>query len=229
MTALQAVRRWFETPPRFLHSRGALRRPGARVLDVGCGNHSPALTKRYFPRCVYHGIDSSRWNRDAADDAAMDRFFDLDLERPDELDAVEDGAYDAVFCSHVLEHVREPYEVAGKLASKLAGDALLYVEVPSGRSLKLPRARDGWFGIRGVLNFYDDETHRTMVDLPRLRATLEERGCHVSPPRYRRLWRRCLLLPAYVLAGLAWRGYVPASVVWDVTGFAQYVIARRRT
>jgi 2-polyprenyl-3-methyl-5-hydroxy-6-metoxy-1,4-benzoquinol methylase len=227
MTVLEPVRRWFEAPPRFLHARSALRRPGARVLDVGCGNHSPALTKRHFPRCVYHGIDSSRWNRDAEDDAAMDRFFDLDLEQPDALDAVEDGAYDAVFCSHVLEHVGEPYAVAGKLASKLAREALLYIEVPSGRSLKLPRARDGWFGIRGVLNFWDDETHRTMVDLSRLRAALEDQGYRVTPPRYRRLWRRCLLLPAYVLAGLAWRGYVPASVVWDVAGFAQYVVARR--
>src|SRR5262249_23434042 len=97
----------------------------------------------------------------------------------------------------------------------------------SARSLGLPRARDGWFGIKGVLNFRDDATHREMVDLSRLRATLEAKGFRVSPPRYRRLWRRCLLLPAYALAALVLRGYVPASVVWDVTGFAQYVVARR--
>jgi hypothetical protein len=36
-----------------------------------------------------------------------------------------------------------------------------------------------------------------------------------------------VLLPAYALAGLVLRGYVPASVVWDVTGFAEYLVARR--
>jgi SAM-dependent methyltransferase len=227
MTAIGALRRWLEAPPRFLHTRSALGRPGARVLDVGCGNHSPALTKRHFPRCVYHGVDSARWNRDAVDDAAMDRFFPLDLERPDELDVLDDGAYDAIICSHVLEHVSDPYAVAGKLASKLAPGGVLYVEVPSARSLGLPRARDGWFGIRGVLNFHDDETHSTLVDLPRLRGALEAQGFQVPPPRHRRLWRRCVLLPAYALAGLVLRGYVPASVVWDVTGFADYLVARR--
>ena len=198
------------------------------MLDVGCGNHSPALTKRHFPRCVYHGIDNREWNRDRVDEAAMDRFFDFDLEEPGQLDAIEDGSYDAVICSHVLEHVSHPYEVAERLAAKVAGGGLLYIEVPSLRSLTLPRARHGWFGIKGVLNFYDDETHRAMVDLGRLRARLEERGYRVSAPRFRRLWRRCVLLPAYALAGLLWRGYVPASVVWDVAGFAQYIVAQRR-
>jgi 2-polyprenyl-3-methyl-5-hydroxy-6-metoxy-1,4-benzoquinol methylase len=219
--------RWFELPPRLLHTRRALARPGARVLDVGCGNHSPALTKRHFPRCVYHGIDNSRWNRDAADEAAMDRFFDLDLDDPAQLDRIENGGYDAVICSHVLEHVRDPHALAGRLAGKLAPEGVLYVEVPSRRSLALPRTRDGRLGVKGVLNFHDDETHRTMVDLERLAATLRERGCAVTAPRYRRLWRRLVFLPAYVFAGLLWRGYVPASVLWDITGFAQYVVARR--
>jgi hypothetical protein len=227
MTLLTRVRRWFELPPRLLHLRRVLARPGARVLDVGCGNHSPALTKQFFPQCVYHGVDSGRWNRDAADDQAMDRFFDLDLEQPSQLDAVPEAAYDAVICSHVLEHVQDPYGVAARLLPKLAAGGMLYVEVPSPRSLKLPRARHGWLGIKGVLNFHDDETHRAMVDLPRVAALLQARGSVVSSPRYRRLWRRCLLLPAYVAAGLCWRGYVPASVVWDVAGFAQYVVARR--
>lgn len=28
-----------------------------RLLDVGCGDHSASITKRYFPQCRYFGID----------------------------------------------------------------------------------------------------------------------------------------------------------------------------
>jgi len=227
MNPLKAVYRWYEYPHRLLALRTVLRRPGATVLDVGCGNHSPALTKKYFPHCVYHGLDCTRWNRDAADDRAMDRFFDIDLEFPERLAALPENAYDAIVCSHVLEHVGQPYAVAEQLVRRLKAGGTMYVECPSPRSRAFPRARDGWCGIRGCLNFYDDPTHRTLVDLGELSARMRRRGYAVGRPRQRSLWRRWLFLPAYVAAGMLCRGYVPASVVWDVTGFAQYVVVRR--
>src|SRR5690606_447505 len=140
---------------------------------VGCGNHSPALTKKYFPSCVYHGLDRGRWNHDAEDDAAMDHFFGIDLDAPEQLDAVGDGHYDVIICSHVLEHVPRPEAVAGRLIEKLKPEGALYIEVPSERSLRLPRASEGWFGIKGCLNFYDGKTHVTMVRLTELREALE--------------------------------------------------------
>jgi len=222
------VYRWFEYPHRFVATRARLHKPGAAVLDVGCGNHSPSLTKAYFPTCVYHGIDrDDSWNLDPRDVAAMDRFFRIDLDQPDALAVVPDGAYDVVMCSHLLEHLASPEETALQLARKLRPDGLLFLEVPSRRSLRFPRAAQGWFRIRGVLNFYDDPTHREIVDLGRVGARLRAVGLEVDETRPRRLWRRILLLPAYVVAGLILRGYVPATVVWDVTGFAELVVARR--
>jgi SAM-dependent methyltransferase len=219
--------RWFEYPHRFAATRARLARPGAVVLDVGCGNHSPSLTKDYFPRCVYHGVDrDDSWNLDPRDLAAMDRFFRADLDRPDALDDVPDRSYDVVLASHLLEHLKEPEDVALRLARKLRPGGLLFLEVPSRRSLRLPRAADGWLGIRGCLNFYDDPTHREVVDLGRIGARLRTAGLEVDPVRPRRLRRRIVLLPAYVLAGLILRGYVPATVVWDLTGFAAHVVAR---
>jgi SAM-dependent methyltransferase len=227
MNPLATLYRWFEIPPKLVVTREVMRRPGARLLDVGCGNHSPAITKRYFPQSVYHALDSSRWNRDARDDGLIDRFFDLDLEDVDRLDQIEDGYYDAVICNHVLEHVSDPYRAAGRLARKLRPGGVMFIEVPSERSLKLPRAIDGWMGIRGCLNFHDDVTHRTMVDLEKLRTILQADGYACTSPRYRFWLRRVVFLPAYVIAGLLMRGYVPASVVWDVTGFAKYIVVRR--
>ncbi|HSD66849.1 MAG TPA: methyltransferase domain-containing protein, partial [Vicinamibacteria bacterium] len=167
------------------------------------------------------------WRLDPRDRAAMDRFFRADLDRPEALDVVPDGSYDVVLGSHLLEHLRAPEDVALRLAGKLRPGGLLFLEVPSRRSLRLPRAADGWLGIRGCLNFYDDPTHRQLVDLGRIGARLRATGLQVDGIRPRRLRRRIVLLPAYVLAGLILRGYVPATVVWDVTGFAEFLVAQR--
>lgn len=229
MNLLRAIYRWFERPHRLLAVWPAVSRPGATLLDVGCGNHSPSLTKRHLPQCVYHGLDRQNWNRDERDLACIDRFFDSDLSRPEGLAAVPEAAYDAVICSHVLEHLPNPEAVIKSLAAKVKPGGRLYLEVPSPHSVRLPRAIQGWYGIRGCLNFYDDVTHQTLVALPRLAEQLQRQGFRVSPIRYRFLWRRILLLPGYVLAGLVLRGYVPASVVWDITGFAQSLVAERPT
>jgi SAM-dependent methyltransferase len=227
MTVLSRTWQWFEQPHRLLAVREALAAPGSYVLDVGCGNHSPSMTKKYFKNCVYHGVDNSDWNRDAQDMAVIDRFYDLDLEKPETLAAIEDCRYDAIVCSHVLEHVTNPQDVVDALLHKLKPGALLYIEVPSERSLTLPRAKEGWFGIKGCLNFFDDETHRTMVELDQIAGHIREQGFEASGARYRWLWRRVVLLPLYAAAGLALRGYVPASVVWDASGFAKYIVVRR--
>jgi SAM-dependent methyltransferase len=219
--------RWLEAPPRLVAVRRGLGREPRSVLDVGCGNHSPTVTKRHFPGCQYHGVDRRSWNVDDRDRAAMDRYFDLDLQQPDELGTIEDGWYEAVLLSHVLEHLDDPYRVVTEVASKVAPGGVLYVETPSPRSMTLPPARARRLGFRGCLNFHDDPTHRTLVDLPRVRGLLAARGFEVGPVQPRWSWRRVLLLPAYAAAGLASRGYVPASVVWEVTRFAHWILARR--
>ncbi len=224
LKTLRDIYAWFEYPHRFLAVRDVLSRPGATVLDIGCGNHSPSLTKRYFPACRYVGVDCQVWNRDAADEAAMDRFFPIDLDQPAALTAIPDAAYDVIFCSHVLEHLHQPVKVFQDLLPKLRPGGLLYVEIPSARSLRFPPARNGWFGIRGCLNFWDDPTHRALVSLPRLMEIARAHRFIIRRAGRRFLWRRVLLLPCYMLAGIILRGYVPASVLWDAIGFAEYVL-----
>lgn len=225
----QFVRRlydWFMYPHWLVSVRKFLRSERPRLLDVGCGNHSPRTAKRYLPLCEYHGLDRARWNRDAADDRCMERFFDVDLEDLRALDQVPDGYYDAVICSHVLEHVADPYGVAHRLTAKLKPGGVLYVETPSARSLSLPRAKNGWWLIRGCLNYYDDESHRTFVDLRQLATELQAGGLRVFGPRRRRLWRRIWCLPVYILAVLIVKRFIPASIVWDVAGFADVLVAQ---
>lgn len=223
-----ALYMWLEEPHRFVFTRAQLSQPGALVLDIGCGNHSPSMTKKHFPSCVYYGLDREDWNKDAADFRAMDEYIQSDLESPMGLSMVQDGSIDVVICSHLLEHVGEPKRIVRELATKLTRSGVLYVETPAERSLRLPRAADGWMGIKGCLNFYDDPTHKVPVNLRILARDLRADGFRASPVRKRFLWRRAILLPAYATAGLITRGYVPASVVWDVTGFAEYILVRSR-
>ena len=224
-----SVRAWLEVPHRFVFARNHLALPAARVLDVGCGNHSPSITKKYFPDSVYVGLDREPWNVEELDYRMMDEYIHSDLESPDCLGAVPDGSFDVVICSHVLEHIDDPLETASQLATKLKPSGLMYIETPAKISAHLPRAATGWMGVRGCLNFRDDETHKALVDLSMLRRRLETEGFRVSAIRRRFLWRRVLLLPGYVAAGLLMRGYIPASVLWDVTGFAQFVLVEGRS
>ena len=68
-------------PMKFRMVRNRLITPAPRILDIGCGNGSPTVTKRWFPACHYAGADIQRYKLSDADMAAMDEFFPLVRER----------------------------------------------------------------------------------------------------------------------------------------------------
>jgi SAM-dependent methyltransferase len=223
----KALYDWFMIPHRIVAVRRHLSAQRPLILDVGCGNHSPRITKCYLPSCVYHGVDNGRWNLDEQDDRCMDRFYRLNIEAEGALAVVPDGQYDAALCSHVLEHLDKPYELISRIAAKVKPGGTLYVETPSPRSLRLPRTHDGWLGVRGCLSFYDDETHRAPVDLGRVAGILCENGFRVRGPSVSRLWRRVFFLPLYLAAVVVAKRFIPASLLWDVTGFADCLTAEK--
>lgn len=218
---------WLVYPHRIAFVRRHLPPGGCRILDIGCGNHSPKITKRYLPDCEYHGVHNARWNLDENDDRCVDRLFELDLNDSAALEQIPVGEYDAVICSHILEHLSSPMGALTKLADAVKPGGVIYVEVPSKRSLRLPRAANGWMGFRGCLNFRDDETHVEWVDPDMVARVLRDADFAVRGPCYRWMWRRVLLFPFYCVGCLFAKGFIPASVLWDVTGFAVCVTAVR--
>jgi hypothetical protein len=78
-----------------------------RILDIGCGNHSPTVTKRWFPGCHYSGADIQQYNNSEDDLAGMDAFYPLGMDGSG-YDAIPDANFDFVILNHVLEHMSFP-------------------------------------------------------------------------------------------------------------------------
>lgn len=124
-----------------------------KILDIGCGNHSPVLTKQYFPMCQYHGVDIvDDYNLDNNDRKLIDSFY-LVTEGGEGYEKIQEHYYDIVVMNHVIEHMKNPKEIFQQIISKVAPGGLIWVAFPSEKSLSLPPANSG------SLHFSDDDSH----------------------------------------------------------------------
>jgi len=102
---------------RLTHDRVEVKRPVARVLDLGCGNGRHAV---YFAREGFQaaGIDLSPQAVEWARDWAQRENLDIDFRVAGiEQNPFEDGSFDAVVSHGVLDHV--PMETARKAAEEV--------------------------------------------------------------------------------------------------------------
>ncbi len=208
-------------PPKLKPFR-RLRGENVAILDVGCGNHSPSVAKHWFPTAAYHAIDCVVYNNTPDDVTAIDSFYCLDLQTSS-LDEVPDDHFDAIIMAHVIEHVTNGEDVIRALARKLKPGGRIYVECPSEQSLKLPSGVDS-------LNFHDDPSHVRLYSLPVLRRACEDSGLRVLQAAVRRdpVWMcvGLLQLPRQVKALIGQhKPYGPG--LWDLLGFAHFVLAER--
>src|SRR5205809_5931906 len=123
-------------PPRFSQCYGKRRNTQFTMFDVGCGNHSPSLTRHWFPQCRYIGLDREAYKNDERDFAAMEQFIKADLTL-ETLAGIEDSSFDVIMLVHVLEHLpkAEGVSVLASLCRKLKPRGDFYIEFPSARSL----------------------------------------------------------------------------------------------
>ena len=191
-----------------------------KLLDVGCGNHQPTKTKRYFPSCAYYGVDiTSDYNNDEADLRAMERFWQIDLTRL-QFGEIPDSFFDAIVMNHVIEHLANGDRVVAALIPKLKPGGIVYVEFPGPRSLGLP-------SMPGTLNFKDDPSHVRLFTAAEVSRVMEAGGCRVLDAGTRRVWARVAATPLVMAYHRARRGTFLGGALWDLTGFAEYVLARR--
>jgi SAM-dependent methyltransferase len=211
-------------PMKFRFVRGKLA-PGARILDVGCGNKSPTVTKKWFPDCNYAGADIQRYNNSDADLAAMDEFFLLGADGTG-YDAIPEASYDLVILNHVIEHMATPEPIVAELCGKLKPGGYMWIAFPSKRSLTLPHSVDE------TLNFYDDPTHVRVPDLDAIVKTLAANGVEVI---HRGRSREGFLTSVADVFKLSKRLLVKAVTgrfsgrgMWYILGFEDHVFGRRK-
>ena len=130
--------------------------PGIRILDVGCGNHSPSVTKMCYPACEYYGVDRTQeYNLSLLDLTSMDKFYEIDLSSPVNISsAIPDNFFDCIIMSHIIEHLFQGKEILKEFIKKLKTNGIIYLEFPGVRSLTLPTFKRPF--CRGCFNFYDD-------------------------------------------------------------------------
>lgn len=197
--------------------------PGARVLDVGCGNNSPRDAKILRPDLVYHGLDVGDYNQG---DASITYADSYDVVAPDRFaDAIGryEGQMDAVVSSHNLEHCLDPQAVLQAMARALRPGGRLYLAFPCEESVRFPSRR-------GTLNFFDDPTHRLVPAWSGVLAKLRECGLatDLTCQRYRPGLLFVIGLLLEPLGRLAARN-VPGSATWALYGFESIIWARRES
>jgi SAM-dependent methyltransferase len=192
------------------------------LLDIGAGNYSATNTKKWFPNCVYHGVDRDRAYNNSEDDfKLMDKFYELDLTLL-HFESIPDQYFDAIMMSHVIEHLPNGIEVVKALTSKLKPGGLFYLEYPGAKSTTLPSKK-------GTLNFFDDDTHCRIYNKIELFNAFLASNCIPLKGGTRRDIQNILMIPIKIIHNKLKYGYVMGSIFWDLLGFAEFVLARKKS
>ncbi len=197
------------------------------LLDVGCGNNSYLLSKKWLPLGAYHGIDKEFWHGNEADYKAMDKVFFIDVENDlNKLSEVENDTYEVIIVAYIIEHIINAYEVLEALIPKLKKGGLIYVEAPNPKTLGMPPAV-------GFANFNDDPTHVQIYDYFSISHMFLKKGMKIERAGTRRDWFRIFFFTQIgILMNLFY--YIPfkqklsAIGLWDFLGISFYVIARKK-
>lgn len=212
-------------PTKFLYVRRqilSLARP--MILDVGCGNNSPTITKHWFPKCFYAGADIQQYNNDADDLKAMDVFYPVGADGSG-YDAIPDRTFDFIILHHVIEHMQDPRAVLTSLCSKLKPGGYIWIAFPSLRSLSFPSAADG------TLHFCDDDSHVYIPGIGEVsNILLASKVKVVHAGRTRDIARTLVgagVLPWAILKKLS-TGRLAARGLWYLLGFEDHVLGHRK-
>lgn len=191
------------------------------ILDIGAGSHSASITKAWFPNCVYHGIDISKnYYNDEKDFLLMDKFYEMDLTKLD-FNVIPDNFFDVILMSHIIEHLHNGDKVIESMLQKLKAGGIIYIEYPAFKSTKLPSMRE-------TLNFFDDPTHCRIYALIEIYNLLMRNNLNILEGGIRRQWINIIIFPLKSIIQLLTKGYIRAGVMWDLAGFAEYAVARKK-
>lgn len=98
--------------------------PGSRILDVGAGS---GPYRHLFDHCAYRAHDFGQ--------ESSTEYTDLDFVSDILSIPAPDGAFDALLCTEVLEHVPQPIAALGEMHRLLRPGGTLLLTAPLGSVL----------------------------------------------------------------------------------------------
>ena len=212
-------------PMKFKFVRNRLSGQPPRILDVGCGNHSPSLTKRWFPGCHYSGADIQRYNNSDEDLAAMDTFYEVGVDGSG-YDAIPNDSFDFVLLNHVIEHMTLPEPIVASLCAKIKPGGFIWIAFPSLRSLSLPSSVDE------TLNFCDDSTHVYLPSVREVANWLLANGVRIAHAgRSREDWFTTITDVVKLgkrIGKKALTGRFSGRGMWYILGFEDHVFGQKK-
>jgi SAM-dependent methyltransferase len=136
--------------------------------------------------------------------------------------------FDAVFCSHVIEHLGDLPRFFAWLSAAVAPGGRVYLEWPSPVTLGLPKRTTLLeFGVDlMVSNFYDDATHIDLPERAAVSAGLESVGFAIETSAIVRLpfYEDELLAHDQIKPNPGYR----LQAYWSYTGWCQYLVAQKQ-
>ncbi len=209
--------------PKFRNIRNFVRNKSEfTLLDVGCGDHSPSMTKYYFSNCKYHGADIVEdYNLNLNDRKLMDAFYLVNTEGAG-YENIQDNYYDVVVMNHVIEHMKYPQKILSQIVRKVAYGGLILIAFPSEKSLSFPSANVG------TLNFSDDISHIYLPSLNELCNILLNNRFKIvfageTKDRFR--WMIGFLKNIYNIILAPFGMKLSAKYLWYYLGFETSIIA----
>ena len=130
----------------------------SKILDVGCGNRSSIFIKSIIPSSDVFGIDIGDYNQSVESKKLYKNY----ITTPPEdfhfaINNIKEN-FDKIISNHNIEHCNNPRGTFSAMIDRLAVGGDLFIATPSIRSVNFPSRK-------GTLNFYDDSTHKSPIDL----------------------------------------------------------------
>lgn len=198
----------------------------SRVLDLGAGDGGLSVYK-VWPLVVRPDVDlfalSLEWTDRFAQYAGVEigNF---------ETEVLEFGGikFDAVMCSHFIEHIADLSKVLTYVEARLKSGGRLYLEWPHPQTKLLPR-REFFIG-RGLpvmtTNFFDDGTHQETWSMEVVAQNLLARGYKIE--NYGRIHFPFVADCLRDKARDSGDQVAGTFAVWCKTGWAQYLVCSKR-
>ncbi len=210
-------------PPKLLFAVKIFKKEPINILDIGCGNYSFLLTKKWLNIKHYTGVDKEYWHDEKDSYKDIEDLKFIDLEKPDALIKIPNDFYDYIIFNHVIEHLTNAEEVLKEFLKKLKKNGYIYIETPSIKTLNYPSAK-------GFLNFYDEETHKRVYPSPYLISVMMSYGFKIKKYGTRRDFKRIILytipmLIYNILYSIPFKKKLDSRGLWDFLGIAEFVLA----